>query len=116
MREFCIPVKPAPQMPSYFILPSSTTPDPALIPLNLSQVQTAAVNILNLVTSHPDLSVRAKSSLGEERSVVPALMALLDHSLPVLRAKGLVAVLLLCRCETWACLPLLFSLTLFTCP
>ena len=53
--------------------------------------------MLNLATSQPDLGVRAKASLGEERSVVPALMALLDHSLPVLRAKGLIAILLLCR-------------------
>ena len=53
--------------------------------------------MLNLVTSQPDLSVRAKSSLGEERGVVPGLMALLDHALPVLRAKGVIAILLLCR-------------------
>ncbi len=65
-----------------------------------SKVQTAAVNMLNLVTSQPDLSVRAKSSLSEERSVVPSLMGLLDHSLPVLRAKGIVAIILLCRLST----------------
>ena len=78
--------------------PRSPPPYPSIFPsTRLAQVQTAAVNMLNLATSQPDLGVRAKASLGEERSVVPALMALLDHSLPVLRAKGLVAILLLCR-------------------
>lgn len=113
-----------------------------------SKVQTAAVNMLNLALSHPELSTRAKvgtergwaascvlllceirrvhrshqlnfmtlhhwqkltvtnilpvalglqAALAEERSLVPALMALLDHALPLLRAKGVVAVLLLCR-------------------
>lgn len=63
-----------------------------------TKVQTAAVNMLNLTISQPDLSMRAKAALSEERSLVPSLMALLDHSVLVLRAKSVVAVLLLCRC------------------
>jgi serine/threonine-protein kinase ULK4 len=43
--------------------------------------------MLNLAISQPDLSMRAKAALSEERSLVPSLMALLDHTLPVLRAK-----------------------------
>ena len=62
-------------------------------------MQAASCNMLNLALSQPDLSVRAKSALAEERSLVPSLMALLDHSLPLLRAKGVVSILLLCR---WA--------------
>ena len=61
------------------------------------QVQAASINMLNMALSQPDLSVRAKSALGEERSLVPSLMALLDHSQPLLRAKAVVAILLLCR-------------------
>lgn len=67
---------------------------------NNSKVQTAAVNMLNLALSQPDLSMRAKAALSEERVLVPNLMALLDHSVMVLRAKGIVAVLLLCRLST----------------
>lgn len=62
-----------------------------------SKVQTAAVNMLNLALSQQDLSMRAKAALSEERSLVPGLMALLDHSVMVLRAKGIIAILLLCR-------------------
>lgn len=46
------------------------------------------------------LQVRAKSALTEERSLVPSLMAMLDHTLPSLRAKAVVALLLLCRLVT----------------
>lgn len=63
-----------------------------------SKVQTAAVNMLNMALGQPDLSTRAKASLSEERSLVTNLMGLLDHSLPILRAKGVVAIHLLCRC------------------
>jgi hypothetical protein len=62
-----------------------------------SKVQTAAVNMLNLAVSQPDLSMRAKAALSEDSSLVPSLMALLDHTLLVLRAKAVVAILLLCR-------------------
>lgn len=34
----------------------------------------------------------------EEHTVVSAVMGLLDHALPLLRAKGILAVVLLCRC------------------
>lgn len=61
------------------------------------QVQVAAINMLNMAISQPDLTMRAKAALSEERSLVPSLMALLDHSLPILRSKGVVAILLLCR-------------------
>lgn len=62
-----------------------------------SKVQTAAVNMLNLAVSQPDLSMRAKAALSEDSGLVPSLMALLDHTLLVLRAKAVVAILLLCR-------------------
>ena len=62
------------------------------------QVQTAMVNCLNLVLSLPDLSTRARSALFEERPLLPHVIALLDHSLPLLRAKAVVSVLLMCRC------------------
>uniref|UniRef100_A0A7S0S6G9 Protein kinase domain-containing protein n=1 Tax=Chlamydomonas leiostraca TaxID=1034604 RepID=A0A7S0S6G9_9CHLO len=65
-----------------------------------SKVQVAAVNMLNMALSQPDLTVRAKAALSEERSLVPNLMSLLDHSLPLLRSKGVVAILLLCRLST----------------
>ena len=62
------------------------------------KVQTAAVNMLNLTTSNPDLGARARAALGEERAtLVPSLVALLDNSSLVLRAKALVAILLLSR-------------------
>jgi serine/threonine-protein kinase ULK4 len=54
--------------------------------------------MLNMALSLPDLTTRARAALSEERSLVPSLMALLDHTTPVLRAKGVVAVLLLSRC------------------
>jgi serine/threonine-protein kinase ULK4 len=54
--------------------------------------------MLNMALSLPDLTVRAKSALSEERSLIPSLMQLLDHSVLVLRAKGIIAVLLLARC------------------
>ena len=62
-----------------------------------SKVQTAAVNMLNMMLCQPDLSMRAKAALSEERSLVSNIMALLEHSMPLLRAKGIVAILLLCR-------------------
>mmetsp|Transcript_37117 Transcript_37117/g.82576 ORF Transcript_37117/g.82576 Transcript_37117/m.82576 type:complete len:1288 (+) Transcript_37117:271-4134(+) len=65
-----------------------------------SKIQTAAVNMLNMALSQPDLSVRAKAALGEERSFVSNIMGLLEHSLPLLRAKGVVTILLLCRLST----------------
>lgn len=61
--------------------------------------------MLNMALSLPDLTVRAKAALSEERSLVPSLMQLLDHSVVVLRAKGLVAVLLLSRSVLAKCRP-----------
>jgi len=62
-----------------------------------AKVQTAAINMLNLGLSSPDISGRTRSSLGEERSLVPAVVALLDNSLASLRAKGVVSLVLLSR-------------------
>jgi serine/threonine-protein kinase ULK4 len=53
--------------------------------------------MLNMALSLPDLTVRAKSALSEERSLIPSLMQLLDHSVLVLRAKAVTAILLLAR-------------------
>eukprot|EP00873_Tetraselmis_striata_P038493 jgi/Tetstr1/458757/TSEL_045142.t1 len=53
--------------------------------------------MLNLGLSSPDISGRTRSSLGEERSLVPAVVALLDNSLASLRAKGVVSLVLLSR-------------------
>lgn len=61
-----------------------------------TQVVTGAINMLNMALCQPDLTVRARAALSEERSLVPGLMSLLDHPLPVLRAKALVTLLLLC--------------------
>eukprot|EP00983_Pelagomonas_calceolata_P080747 1155283-Pelagomonas_calceolata.AAC.2 len=64
-----------------------------------AQVVTGAINMLNMALCQPDLTVRARAALSEERSLIPALMALLDHPLPVLRAKAIVTIMLLCtRC------------------
>lgn len=46
----------------------------------------------------PCLPAWLQSALAEERSLVPALLSMLDHTAPLLRAKGVVAILLLCRC------------------
>jgi len=62
-----------------------------------AKVQTAAVNMLNMTLSCSDLSGRTRASLAEERGLVPAVTSLLESSLPTLRAKGLVALVLLCR-------------------
>jgi hypothetical protein len=54
--------------------------------------------MLNQLLSTPELLPRARAALAtEERPVVGAVMALLDHALPLLRAKGILAVVLLCR-------------------
>eukprot|EP00198_Chlamydomonas_reinhardtii_P009635 XP_001698972.1 predicted protein [Chlamydomonas reinhardtii] len=45
----------------------------------------------------PDLSTRARASLAEERGLLPGLIALMDHSMPLLRAKAVVTVMLLSR-------------------
>ncbi|KXZ51880.1 hypothetical protein GPECTOR_11g315 [Gonium pectorale] len=62
-----------------------------------SKVQTAALNLLNLTLAQPDLSTRARSSLAEERGLLPGLITLMDHSLPLIRAKAVVTVMLLSR-------------------
>lgn len=62
---------------------------------------TGAINMLNMALCQPDLTVRARAALSEERSLVPGLMALLDHPLPVLRAKAIVTLLLLCTRCAW---------------
>ncbi|KAJ9520906.1 hypothetical protein QJQ45_014112 [Haematococcus lacustris] len=63
-------------------------------------VQTAAINMLNMALTLPELSTRAKSALAEERGLVPSLMQLLDHSVPLLRSKSIVTLLLLSRLST----------------
>ncbi|KAK9809997.1 hypothetical protein WJX72_003108 [[Myrmecia] bisecta] len=62
-----------------------------------AKVQCAAVNMLSLALSLPEFSVRARSALQEERGLVGSLCALLEAALPVLRAKGLLAITLLTR-------------------
>ncbi len=62
-----------------------------------AKVQTAALNLINLTLSQPDLSTRARASLAEERGLLPGLIALMDHSMPLLRAKAVVTVMLLSR-------------------
>ena len=52
--------------------------------------------MLNMALCQPDLTVRARAALSEERSLVPGLMTLLDHPRPVLRVKAIVTILLLC--------------------
>ncbi|KAG2493011.1 hypothetical protein HYH03_008674 [Edaphochlamys debaryana] len=61
------------------------------------KVQTAALNLLNLTLAQADLSTRARASLAEERGLLPGLVGLLDHALPLLRAKALVTIMLLSR-------------------
>ncbi|KIY93390.1 hypothetical protein MNEG_14572 [Monoraphidium neglectum] len=63
-----------------------------------SKVQISAANMLNQLLSAPDNVARARAALAaDERAVVTAVMGLLDHALPLLRAKGILAVVLLCR-------------------
>ncbi|GLC54130.1 hypothetical protein PLESTB_000827100 [Pleodorina starrii] len=62
-----------------------------------SKVQTAALNLLNLTLSQPDLSTRARAALAEERGLLPGLIALMDHSMAIIRAKAVVTVMLLSR-------------------
>ncbi|PNW72926.1 hypothetical protein CHLRE_14g612000v5 [Chlamydomonas reinhardtii] len=62
-----------------------------------AKVQTAALNLINLTLAQPDLSTRARASLAEERGLLPGLIALMDHSMPLLRAKAVVTVMLLSR-------------------
>ncbi len=62
-----------------------------------SKVQTAALNLLNLTLAQPDLSSRARTSLAEERGLMPGLLALMEHSLPLVRAKAVVTMMLLSR-------------------
>lgn len=62
-----------------------------------SKVHTAALNLLNLTLAQPDLSTRTRASLAEERGLLPGLMALMDHSMPLIRAKAVVTLMLLIR-------------------
>jgi hypothetical protein len=64
-----------------------------------SKVQVACVNILNLALSQPDAGAALGPQLAAlEGDVLAALAGLLDHTLPLLRCKALVTVILLCRC------------------
>lgn len=63
-----------------------------------SKVQVSAVNILNLALSQPDVAAGLAPLLqAQESTLLAALSGLLDHSLALLRAKGLVTIMLLCR-------------------
>jgi hypothetical protein len=63
-----------------------------------SKVQVSSVNILNLVLSEPEYAAALAPSLQTEQgALLTALSGLLDHSLVLLRAKGLVTFMLLCR-------------------
>jgi serine/threonine-protein kinase ULK4 len=63
-----------------------------------SKVQVAAVNIFNQVLSHPETAPWLGALLAQEQGLLPAAMGLLDHSLPLLRAKAVISTVLLCRC------------------
>jgi serine/threonine-protein kinase ULK4 len=63
-----------------------------------SKVQVAAVNILNQALSQPESAPWLAGLLSHEQGLLPAAMGLLDHSLPLLRAKAVVSTVLLCRC------------------
>lgn len=63
-----------------------------------SKVQVSSINILNLALSEPECAAALAPSLQTEQgALLTALSGLLDHSLVLLRAKGLVAFMLLCR-------------------
>eukprot|EP00741_Cyanophora_paradoxa_P004814 tig00000829_g4671.t1 len=62
------------------------------------KVQQAAVNLLNY--SLLDLNVRGQAALSEDKTLLPIVMKLLEHSHPVLRAKALLSLLLLVRLST----------------
>jgi serine/threonine-protein kinase ULK4 len=61
-------------------------------------VQVAAVNILNQALSQPEVAPKLAGLLNQEQGLLPAAMGLLDHSLPLLRAKAVISTVLLCRC------------------
>jgi len=74
------------------------TPQPPGLSDTSSKVQISAANMLNQLLSTPELVARARVALAaDDRAVVSAVMGLLDHALPLLRAKGILAVVLLCR-------------------
>jgi serine/threonine-protein kinase ULK4 len=60
-------------------------------------VQVAAVNILNQALSQPEVAPQLAGLLSQEQGLLPAAMGLLDHSLPLLRAKAVMSIVLLCR-------------------
>ena len=62
-----------------------------------SKVQTSAVNMLNLALSAQQVPSVLRGAVADERQLVAAVINLLDHSLPLLRAKAILAVVLLCR-------------------
>lgn len=63
-------------------------------------MQVAAINLLNLALSQPDAQQGLGPCLAEmEADLLAALSGLLDHSLPLLRTKAIITVMLLCR---WA--------------
>lgn len=62
-----------------------------------SKVQVAAVNILNQALSQPEAAPKLAGLLSQEQGLLPAAMGLLDHSLPLLRAKAVISIVLLCR-------------------
>lgn len=85
-----------------------------------SKVQVAGTNLLNVAlllqcsanehgndaTALPLLGPQLASLEGE---LLASLAGLLDHSLPLLRAKALVTVMLLCRWERYALRVLLLA-------
>lgn len=78
-------------------------------------MQVAGVNLLNLaLCQQPGASSGSNSTAAglsstllsaHDADLMAALSGLLDHSLPLLRAKALVTVMLLCRwvCCGWCC-------------
>lgn len=60
-------------------------------------MQVAAVNILNQALSQPEAAPKLAGLLSQEQGLLPAAMGLLDHSLPLLRAKAVISIVLLCR-------------------
>jgi serine/threonine-protein kinase ULK4 len=62
-----------------------------------SKVQVAAVNMLNQALVQPEQVPGLTAQLSRQQGLLPAVMSLLDHSLPLIRAKAIVSIMLLCR-------------------
>lgn len=68
-----------------------------------SKVQVAFLNLLNQALSQPELAPQLAGLLGSQggQGLLPAVLGVLDHALPLLRAKAVVCVVQMCRCARW---------------